>query len=156
MYAISIFSLSEHVCRRRRLVRGLEKSSIDMVVLILGRSVVGLGIWLGSAVIRSQVRTWQQKKLSNIHEKEFTSVQRDWETSVASRLEILADETSSESAEWLNTLSNVLWDSVLAPISEEMIPPLIRCELELVLAAERDKDASIPNFLKVRRTYTHI
>ena len=82
-------------------------------------------------------------------------MQRDWETSVASRLEILADETSSESAEWLNTLSNVLWDSVLAPISERMIPPLIQCELELVLAAERDKDASVPSFLKVRRTHTH-
>ena len=107
-------------------------------------------------MIRSQVRTWQQKKLNSIHEKEFTSVQRDWETSVASRLEILADETSSESAEWLNTLSNVLWDSVLAPISEEMIPPLIRCELELVLAAERDKDASIPSFLKVRHARIYI
>ena len=42
----------------------------------------------------------------------------------------------------------MLWDSVLAPISEDVIPPLIRMELDLVLDGKHDEQTSIPGFLK--------
>ena len=119
-----------------------------MKLLSFGRVTVGFAIYVVGVVANGRLRSWQQKKLNDIHEREFKTIQQDWERSLQTKLEILNDTKDFESAEWLNTVCNVMWSQVMAPLVEQMVPPLIQMELELVLAAESDEHSSIPSFLK--------
>ena len=46
------------------------------------RILTGLSLYFIGSVAKGRLQAWQQRKLNDIHEKEFQAIQRDWEDSI--------------------------------------------------------------------------